>query len=81
MKLTMRVNNTNHVRDGAIVGLGGVFIALWLACVVGYVRHVVWTISMLMADGGITAKQVILALFVFVPPLGAIHGWYVMLFG
>jgi hypothetical protein len=59
------------------MGLG--FIAfsavMGLAAVAAWVTHVMWVISKLAGDAGVTLGQIMLAILgTFVPPIGVLHG-------
>lgn len=49
----------------------------WLAVVVAYLTHLIWSISLLVSDAALSTavgKIVLAVLGVVVPPIGVIHG-------
>ena len=64
--------------DDLIVILGSI---LFIIGTVGaYIRHLAWTITLLLSDGNIAVQKLVLAgLGVVFPPVGMIHGWMLWL--
>jgi hypothetical protein len=53
------------------------FFALFGTAVAGWITHIWWIFSILMANAPLHAGRVLLAFFgVFIPPIGALHGVY-----
>jgi len=52
-------------------------IAFVLTAIVGWINHVIWSISTVLGSDPMTMNEGVIAIIgTFIPPLGAIHGVY-----
>ena len=69
--MRLRSSTSDDVADLAVFGLAALFIVALLG---GYLRHIIWSIDMLMNDAGTVSQYVLAGIGAIMPPVGIIHG-------